>query len=208
MFGTGKIYCGLLCFDKRQYLLSNTETTVISLDQSKAFDRVDRVYLFKVLTRYGFNPSFIQWINTLYFSIGSHVIVSNHLTLKVEMEGGVRQGCPLSPLLYILTAEPLAIRIRSNTNIRGLQVPGTTDCVKISSYADDNTVFIVTSEGFVTLERELSMYEEASGAVLNRTATKSHGLWMGPWRNRMDSPLGIQWSSTSIKSLSITYFPS
>ena len=185
---------------------SNTEAAVISLDQSKAFDRVDREYLFRVLTRYGFNPSFIQWIKTLYFSIGSHVIVNNHLTLKVAMERGVRQGCPLSPLLYILTAEPLAIRIRSNPNIRGLQVPETTDCVKISSYADDNTVFIGTSEGFVALQRELSIYEEASGAVLNRK--KSHGLWMGPWRNRMDSPLGIQWSSTSIKSLGITYFPS
>ena len=65
---------------------SNTEAEVISLDQSKAFDRVDREYLFRVLARYGFNPSFIQWIKTLYFSIGSHVIFNNHLTLKVAME--------------------------------------------------------------------------------------------------------------------------
>ena len=51
---------------------------------------------------------------------------------------GVRQGCLLSPYLFILSAEILAKSIRKNTDIKGLRVKNTE--IKISQYADDTTL--------------------------------------------------------------------
>ena len=59
------------------------------------------------------------------------------------------------------------------------------------------------------LEDILSSYQAASGAQLNRT--KSHGLWLGSWKSRRksrrDLPLGIEWSSESIKILGLIFTP-
>ena len=90
---------------------------VVSVDQVKAFDRVSDDFLFKGLKRFGFGPSFIQWIQVLYNSVSSSVKVNGWLTAFVHLERGLRQGCPLSMPLYVLTAESMALNIRSNPGL-------------------------------------------------------------------------------------------
>jgi hypothetical protein len=86
----------------------------ISLDQEKAFDRVTYKFLFQTLSAYNFGPSLIRWIKTLYNNVCSSVIVNNHISDPITLERGVRRGCSLSPLLYILVLEPFAIKIRED----------------------------------------------------------------------------------------------
>lgn len=90
---------------------------VVSVDQMKAFDRVSDDFLFKGLKRFGLGPSFIQWIQVLYTSVSSSVKVNGWLTAFVHLERGLRQGCPLSTPLYVLTAQSLAFNIRSNPGL-------------------------------------------------------------------------------------------
>ena len=177
----------------------------MSLDQTKAFDRVNRDYLFAVLEKFGFGPTFLKWIRALYNNTGSHVIVNNRLTEKIPLKRGVHQGCPLSPLLYVISAEPLAELIRSSPRIQGITTSTSAVALKTSSYADDLTCFVTNEDGFFALEDILSSYQAASGAQLNRT--KSHGLWLGSWKSRRDLPLGIAWSSESIKILGLIFTP-
>lgn len=182
---------------------TKTPAAIISLDQEKAFDRVDWQYLYTVLERFGFGPSFIGWIKILYNDIGSNVIVNNWLTARIPIGRGVRQGCPLSPMLYVLTLEPLAAAIRANASIEGIYIPETQHSIKMSIYADDTTCFVSNTEGFTALDEELQLYGSASGARLNRT--KSKGLWLGSWQTRQDTPLHIDWALQSIKILGLTF---
>ena len=102
---------------------TNETGILVSLDQEKAFDRLDRSFLTNVLHRFGFGPDFSRWINTLYSNASMKVIVNGYLTESIPLERGVRQGDSLSPLLYILCAEVLANSIRRDPGIRGFLLP-------------------------------------------------------------------------------------
>lgn len=87
----------------------------ISLDQEKAFDRINYDFLFQTLSAFNFGPSLIRWIKTLYNDVCSSVIVNNHISDPITLHRGLRQGCSLSPLLYVLCLKPFAIKtIRIN----------------------------------------------------------------------------------------------
>ena len=119
------------------------DLAVISLDQTKAFNKVNWTHLSRVLGVFRFGPSFQKWVKIAYSNIGSHVIVNAYLSSRIDIHRGVRQGCPLSPLLYVLSFEPLASAIRQNPIIQGVPTVDDPlrDSIKVSSYADDMTVF-------------------------------------------------------------------
>ena len=77
---------------------SDAPVAVLSLDQEKAFDRVNWSFLRATLARMGFGPSFIKWVNLFYASQQSAVKFNGHMTPFFDLFRGVRQGCPLSPL--------------------------------------------------------------------------------------------------------------
>ena len=91
-----------LLLDTLDYVnLTNEQGILLSLDQKEAFDRVDRSFLMQCLRRFGFGPDFQTWISSLYCNASMQVIVNGFLTDSVPLKRGVRQGDPLSPLLYI-----------------------------------------------------------------------------------------------------------
>ena len=89
----------------------------ISLDQQKAFDRVDWSFLFAVCRSLGLGPNFISWLRLLYTDIHSQVLANGNLSDPFPLRRGIRQGCPLSPLLYVLFIE-LARRLNSSGRAR------------------------------------------------------------------------------------------
>ena len=77
------------------------------IDQEKAFDRVNWDFLLKVLERMNFGPNFMCFIKTMYTDVSCQISNKGYLSRKVTLKRGVRQGCPLSPLLYCIVAETL-----------------------------------------------------------------------------------------------------
>jgi hypothetical protein len=93
------------------------------LDQEKAFDRVAWPYLAEVLRAYGFGPAFRSAIRTLYQGLTAQLCVNGALSRPFAVGRGVRQGDPLSPLLYVLCLDPLVRRIQGHPGIRGIPLP-------------------------------------------------------------------------------------
>ena len=79
---------------------------LINLDWSKAFDRVNLDYLFCVLTRLGFDDKFVNWIKMLYVNAESSLCINGIISEPFSIKKSVRQGCPLSMVLLIISQEP------------------------------------------------------------------------------------------------------
>ena len=169
----------------------NIRCAFINLDQAKAFDRVSTKYLLQVLQAYGFGPSFIKWIKLLYTDISSAVIVNGHIGDSFLVCRSVRQGCAISPLLYVLSMEPFANRVRQCVNFHGLKIPGCDDEVRVTQYADDTTLICTSVQSIAICLTLCKYFGKASGAKLN--LEKTCGIWLGAWRHREDKPFGINW---------------
>lgn len=100
----------------------------------------------------------------------------------------MRQGCPLSALLYVLVSEVLSTQIRKCKVIEGFRLPGAGGLqYKISQYADDATNFLKTEKSLFHLLEIVRKYEKGSGAKLN--TAKSEATWLGRWRDNGASTL-------------------
>lgn len=104
----------------------------------------------------------------------------------------MRQGDPLSLLLYVLCVEALACLIMGSPEIRGFLLPGASGCqAKVRVYVDDATVIIKDLASLQSLFPLISIYERGSGARLNKSKTEA--MWLGVWTSRTDEPLGSTW---------------
>ncbi|KAJ4948663.1 hypothetical protein JOQ06_020193, partial [Pogonophryne albipinna] len=88
------------------------ELGLISLDQEKAFDRVEHQYLWQTLEAFGFSSGLIAKIQVLYRDIESVLKINGSLCAPFEAQRGVRQGCSLSRMLYSLAIELFLHRLR------------------------------------------------------------------------------------------------
>ena len=78
--------------------------------------------MLKCLNAFGFGPGLIRWIETFYSNKSSCVLNNGLCTPYFEVQRGVRQGDPLSPYLFIIAAEMIAIASQSNADIQGLKI--------------------------------------------------------------------------------------
>lgn len=122
------------------------------------------------------------------------------------MSRGVRQGCPLSPLLYVLVSEVLAANIRADPRLPGLSLPGAqTPLSPISQYADDTSLIVCSDTAIHAVFDIYALFKKGSGAQINMT--KSKGLWLGAWSGRLDPPIALDWTSEKIKVLGVFLNP-
>ena len=188
----------LLLRDSIDYInWNNMEAAILSIDQEKAFDRIDWDYMFSVLGKMGIPPKFVDWIKLLYSNPVSCVNFNNFIGIPFEISRGIGQGCPLSPLLYAICAEGLGSLFRNNKNLHGICTPDGNDQVKLIQHADDTTVYITNNNDFKVVEECLRTYSEGSGSKVNVNKTK--GLWLGKWKSRQDKPCSFNWNNDQLK---------
>lgn len=144
---------------------------VISVDQAKAFDRLNRTFLFRILKKFGFGDSFIHWIQTIYTDTHSQICTNGHVSEPFLLERGVRQGCPLSPMLFTLAMETLLSAVRKERKIKGFITPDNTE-IKTKGYADDTAVYVRDLESVSDTLNLIDRYGLASEAKLNREKTQ------------------------------------
>ena len=150
----------------------NLQAAFISLDNEKAFDRIEINYMLKVLEKYKFSEYYLRWIKIIYNDITSQVMVNGKLTEKNDIKRSVRQGCPMSMLLYVLCLEPLIDRINKNPQIKGIKIPNCYEEIKTIQHADDMTVMIASDMSYVALEQENNLFSKVSGSKINMEKTE------------------------------------
>eukprot|EP00253_Pinus_taeda_P022728 PITA_22728 len=98
---------------------------ILKIDLSKAYDRINWLYLRLLLTHLGFNYTFISWIMGCISNVSFVVLINGAASPFFKSQRGLRQGCPLSPLLFLLVAEGLSRLIhkaRRTNKIKGIEV--------------------------------------------------------------------------------------
>ena len=151
--------------DVLQFTLDqNLSGIAVFLDFEKAFDSLEWDFLHKALEAFNFGENFRTWIKVMYKNISSCVINNGFSSPIFTPQRGVRQGCPLSGLLFIIAVESLSISIRSSDLIREIKVSNKE--IKLSQYADDTTVFCRDKHSLKEL-LELADLFQCSGLKIN-----------------------------------------
>ena len=175
------------------------------LDFEKAFDTVEWTFIQRTFKHFNFGPSIINWINTFYNNIESCVLNNGWSTHFFKPQRGVRQGCPLSPYLFIFCVEILAERIRNNKDSKGIFVHGNE--IKISQYADDTTLILDgTKKSLTSSLQVLDDFKTISGLKLNNRKTEV--LWIGANAGRKDilcPEKDLKWVTDKVKALGVWF---
>ena len=174
---------------------------LLAIDFEKAFDTLKWSYLQKTLTSFGFGEIFCRWVKILYHNISSSILNNGHLSNAFHPERGIRQGCPLSALLFILAVETFAIEIRNNKNVRGISIG--TKQIKISQLADDTTCFVEDIRSAEMVIKTLKCFHFCSGLKVNMEKTEA--MYIGSLINTADKPIGVQWTKGPISILGVVF---
>ncbi|KAM4034718.1 uncharacterized protein ACNLHF_021399 [Anomaloglossus baeobatrachus] len=108
---------------------------LLAIDAEKVFDRVHWGFLRAALGQLELGPRYIQKFGALYDNPTAKVRVNGALSSSFAIRNGTRQGCTVSPLLYVVIMEHLANALKGNSNIKGLKIGDAHH--KIALYADD-----------------------------------------------------------------------
>lgn len=139
-----------------------------SLDFSQAFDRVDHSYLQTVLQHMGFPGGIVTVIMRLLNGANSKIMYNGRLTPPLVITRSVRQGCPLSTILYAFALEPLLQGLRQR--LEGMTLHGNRFCC--TAYADDLVLYLRSENDVRAALTWVATYGEASGSSLNVSKSK------------------------------------
>ena len=142
---------------------------MLKLDISKAFDSLSWPFLFEVLQAKGFSETWLSCISTLLSTAHSRVVVNGYVGQKFLHAQGLRQGDPVSPLLFVIAMDVLTSLINTAQECNVLStMPGCTPMQRLSIYANDVVLFIRPTTSDLRFVREaLHIFGNASGLRIN-----------------------------------------
>lgn len=179
---------------------------LVLVDFEKAFDSLSWRFLYKTLKFFEFSDHFISWIKLLNQGAALCVIQHNFTSEYFEIGRGCRQGDPISPYLFLLCAEILAILFRQNKEIKGIKI-GRNDMFKISQYADDTILMLDGSSN--SLKNALTLLEQFHKfSGLKPNVEKTTCIWIGSKRfseERLCPESKLTWSKSHFTALGINY---
>ena len=170
-------------YDIVEYAKNNNRSGLLLLiDFEKAFDSISHSFIIKCLHFFGFGFSFIKWINVLLNDISSCINHCGNISDRFKIGRSCRQGDPISPYLFIICVEILALKIRNDNKVRGFKLGNFVQ--KLDFYADDLTAYLDGSES--SLRQILQILEEFKGiSGLKINLSKCKAVWIG--KNRLSN---------------------
>lgn len=187
------------------YTLTKQNITgiILMLDFEKAFDSIEWEYMNAILMKFNFGVIFRKWVKICYTNIKSTILNNGFSSGWFMISRGVRQGCPLSTVLFVICVELLAILIRNNKDIKGIKV-GDTE-LKISLFADDTTCLVKDTESIQNIFRITNTFSRYAGLHLN--IDKSILSYIGPWRIKPNIDFNVKVEEDSFNILGIELSP-
>ena len=165
---------------------------LLMLDFKKAFDSIEWNFLLRALRYFNFGPTFIKWVETIYSKPEACIKNNGHISDTFKISRGIRQGCPVSALLFITCVEILGIKVRSSQCLAGFNFGYPQKPIKISQYADDAIMFMNDRNEMCSALNILEKFGDVSGLILN--VEKCEGFWLGEKMQQENCNLfGIKW---------------
>ena len=93
---------------------------LVLIDFYKACDTLEWSFIKKAFEYFNFPECLVKWVTIIYNNINSHLINNGHMSEGFTVSKGVRQRCPLSQCIFVITVELLAIAVRHNVKIKGI----------------------------------------------------------------------------------------
>ncbi|XP_062839247.1 vesicle transport protein GOT1B isoform X1 [Anolis carolinensis] len=145
---------------------------LLALDAEKAFDNVNWSFFKLLIREIDIGYYFQNTIDAIYTSQKAKILINDRETKDINIEKGTRQGCPLSPLIFILTLEILLNRIREEEELKGAKIQNYE--YKIRAFADD--IICVIEDPDTKLGKWLEIIREfgaVAGFKINLEKTKA-----------------------------------
>jgi mannosylglycoprotein endo-beta-mannosidase len=145
-----------------------TPALLFKLDVARAFDSVSWPFLLSVLQQRGFGPGWIRWISMLLRTASTRVLVNGAAGSAFSHGRGLRQGDPLSPLLFVLVMDVLSAMFRAAERAGVLPPLPAGLRHRVSLYADDVVVFAAPSTAELSVVKGiLQCFGDGSGLHVN-----------------------------------------
>uniref|UniRef100_R4GBN4 Reverse transcriptase domain-containing protein n=1 Tax=Anolis carolinensis TaxID=28377 RepID=R4GBN4_ANOCA len=144
---------------------------ILKLDVYKAFDKVNHNYLLRLCQQLNMGENFCKTLQQLYSNCKAKIRVNNGRTGEIPILNGTKQGCPLSPTLFVIAIEMLAESIRNSTNWTGYKIEkggGQKEEIRLNFFADD--AMIITSQPLIMVKdiiKKLEEFKNISGLFVN-----------------------------------------
>jgi len=151
---------------------SRSPLCVVPLDFKQAFDRISQTYLLIVLRSYGFGVGFVECIRMMYGNATSVILVNGHISTPIPIQCGVRQGCPLSMILFVLCLNPLLYYL--DESLQGTRTHGTQLKTTVIAYDFDVSILVTSEEDVRTVHDAIACYEKATWTSTNWVNTLGH----------------------------------
>ena len=113
---------------------------IISIDAGKAFNKVQHPFMIKTLQKVGIEATYLKIIKAIYDKPTAKIVLNGEKLKPFPLRSGIRQGCPLSPLLSNIVLEVLSTAIREEKEIKRIQIGK--EEVKLLLFANDMILYI------------------------------------------------------------------
>ena len=182
---------------------------IVFLDFAKAFDRLDRGWVLKCMQGLGFGVQAVRCVQLMQANTRAAVLFNGWRSPQFPVRSGLPQGSPLSPLLYVLAAQPLSSLLRQQADaglFECIRLPDGTPAPPCHQHADDTSLHVrARCDAGIALDGPVTLYCAASNSAVNRS--KSQGLLLGceAGFEGLDQSLGVPFvpHGGSIKHLGV-----
>lgn len=150
----------------------------IMLDFVKAYDSLKRAFLEVVLRGFGVNTPFVHFVMALHRNRSTVFQGNGERSEPVAVSQGIRQGCPLAPLHFLLAVETLGHAFKQMNDIQGLcfQIAQTGVTQVFAGFVDDSTLFLRRERDLNRCIQVLELFRQTSGIVVQ--PKKCMGIWL------------------------------
>ncbi|GMF10854.1 unnamed protein product [Phytophthora lilii] len=142
---------------------------VLLLDFAKAYDSLDREYLMKVLRAKGLPEKFCNIVQSLHTNTTVRFFANGDASRAMPMTSGIRQGCPLAPILFIIAIDLLYDEIETESQLPGIFLVSEhlTRQVNAAGYADDTAIYLRDDRSQKAAIEAVERFSGVSGLRLN-----------------------------------------
>lgn len=146
--------------------LGQDNATCLQLDFQKAYDSLSRAFLHEVLVGRGFPDRFVAMVAAVHRGTSGRFLVNVFFSKPVDITSGIRQECPLAPLLFLVAIDVVYRRLERCEDIRDVCVDGGTE-LRAAGYADDTAVYLQDASMTPACLSEVGVFEAVSGLQVN-----------------------------------------